>query len=74
MGNSRGILKAPAKNYSDLHAVDSSNAGHLRRSGEIIESNGPKAVDQLAQIIARQIEDALEDVRGCLPDAKAISN
>ena len=56
-------LKGFAKNYSELQTANSSIAGNLRSSGEIIESNAFAAIEQLAQIIPLQIEDALEYVR-----------
>ena len=56
-------LQGLAKNYSELQTVNSSIANRLRSSGEITELNAFAALDQLAQIIPLQIEDALEDVR-----------
>ena len=56
-------LKGLAKNYSELQTVHSSTADRLRHSGENDELNAFTALDQLAQIIPLQIEDALKDVR-----------
>ena len=57
-------LEGLAKNYSELQTVNSYIADRLRSSGEIVELNAFAVLDQLAQIIPLEIEDALEDVRG----------
>lgn len=56
-------LEGLAKNYSELQTVNSYIADRLRSSGEIVELNAFAVLDQLAQIIPLEIEDALEDVR-----------
>ena len=56
-------LEGLKRSYSELQTVNSFIARRLRASKEITEMNAFAALDQLAQLIPMQIEDALEDVR-----------